>query len=39
MLEVSDFWGFSLAPYISIIGITVLALLCLFIARTYVKNL
>ncbi|MBA9027152.1 hypothetical protein HNP81_002442 [Peribacillus huizhouensis] len=39
MPEMSEFWGFSLAPYISIVGITILALFCLFIARTYVKKL
>lgn len=39
MPEMSEFWGFGLAPYISVIGITALALYCLFTARTYVKKL
>ncbi|MET3322269.1 UNVERIFIED_ORG: hypothetical protein ABIC97_005405 [Peribacillus simplex] len=36
MLEMSEFWGFAFAPYLSIIGIPALSLLCLYIARSYV---
>ena len=39
MPEMSEFWGFAFAPCLSIIGIPVLSLLCLCIARTYVTKL
>lgn len=39
MPEMSDYWGFAFAPYLSIIGIPVLSLLCLYIARSYVTKL
>lgn len=39
MLEMSEFWGFAAAPYLSIIGITVMSSICLAIARLYVTKI
>ncbi len=39
MPEVSGFWGFASAPYLSIIGITVMSSICLTIARSYVTKI
>lgn len=39
MPEMSDYWGGAFAPYLSLIGIPALSILCLYIARSYVTKL
>lgn len=38
MLEANEFWGFAFAPYAAIIGITVISIICLVMARLFVTK-
>lgn len=39
MLEMNGFWGFAAAPYVAIIGITVISIICLVTARLFVTKI
>ncbi|SMQ86694.1 hypothetical protein SAMN05444673_6694 [Bacillus sp. OV166] len=39
MLEMNEFWGFAAAPYVAIIGITVISIICLVTARLFVTKI
>lgn len=38
-MEMNEFWGFASAPYVAIIGIAVLSIICLIVARLYVTKI
>ncbi len=39
MPEMSEYWGFIAAPYLSMIVFPILVALCLYMARSYVTKL
>ncbi len=39
MLGMNDFWGFASAPYVAIIMITVISIICLITARLFTTKI
>lgn len=39
MLGGNEFWGFAAAPYVAIIGITVISIICLITARLFATKI